>query len=499
MSDACNFDVRDSGKVRRRVESSKEGGEEEASCRHGIQIQGRRRKRDKDINKSRFAVPTKTLTTTMSLQAPPQWPKEVSLYYEPVRILGKGGFGSVILGRRKPDAPVDDDNSKADREVAIKVVGSKQVTDEDLGYAHREMDILTELSHPHIMKLIRHWEPAPEEHLCAAVMVLSYAPGPTLYDLIRKGGALGFVFGRVVAAQIVDAVAYLHSRAVVHRDIKADNMVITGATMEQDEIWNDNSLGDRDWAALCQKWHVTVVDFGFARALTSDDMKKKPPKGDPRDYVSMDGSSKFLRRSRHGSIGHSNSSSRSLKRSTSRLFNRQMSALGNRDYAAPEITKKIEQHEPSIKDGKDIFHTISKNVSYYGLQVDAYSLGVLLRYALSGVPPHENIQEFLALQNNPFVLLAKLLCCSKPKEGEREPQYRSLDKIPAEVFRMIKGLLNYDPQQRTTIRTARLYPYIDDVLDGDGPGTKEVHYLDLIKSMPKKDDESAMVASEHEA
>eukprot|EP00977_Amphora_coffeiformis_P010176 scaffold2363_cov159-Amphora_coffeaeformis.AAC.38 len=440
----------------------------------------------------------------MVISVPPQWPKEVSLYYEPVRVIGQGGFGSVVLGRRKPNAPVDnndnDNNTDPEQQVAIKVVGSNQVTDEDLGYAHREMDIVTELSHPNIMKLLHHWEPAPQEHLCAAVMVLSYAPGPTLYDLIKKGGALGLVFGRVVMAQIVDALAYVHHRAVVHRDIKADNFVITGASMEQDEIWDDNRSSASecekiDWAALSKKWHVTLVDFGFARALTPEDMKKKPPKGDPRDDVPIDGSS------RHGSIGNS-SGSRSLRKSSSKLFARQMSAVGNRNYAAPEVTREVQQHKPSMHGDRDIWHTISRNVSYYGLQADAYSLGVLLRYALSGVPPHENIQEFLALQNNPFVLVAKILCCSsKAKEGERKPQYRSLDKVPPEVYRLIKGLLNYDPQQRTTIRTARRYPWIDDVLEDDGPGTTEVHYLDLITNMlqNKKEESATVTSEEHEA
>lgn len=436
----------------------------------------------------------------MVLEVPKQWPKEVSLYYEPVRVLGKGGFGSVILGRRKTNAPIDidgDDRDRGttDREVAIKVVGSKQVTEEDLGYAHREMDILAELSHPNIMKLIRHWEPAPEEHLCAAVMVLSYAPGPTLYELIRRGGALGLVFGRVVTAQIVDALAYVHSRAVVHRDIKADNFVISGATLEQHEIWDDNLAADCDWAVLLKKWHVTMIDFGFARALTHEDMKKKPPKGDPRDDVPIDGSSSIRRR---GSIGNSLRSSRSLKRSSSKLFQRQMSALGNRDYAAPEITRKVEEHDPSMRDGKDIFHTISRNVAYYGLQVDAYSLGILLRYALTGVPPHENIQEFFALQSNPLLKFIKLLCCSKAKDGERTPQYRSLDKIPPEVLRLIKGLLHYDPQQRTTVRTARRYPWIGDALEDDGPGFTQVNFLDLVKNAPEKD-KGSVVASEHNA
>ena len=103
----------------------------------------------------------------MVIAAPTQWPKEVSTYYEPIRKLGSGGFGAVVLGKLKKDSTSqeeedDDDgpNHSGDEKVAIKVVGSRQVTDMDVGYAHREMDILTELSHPSIMRLIRVWEPS---------------------------------------------------------------------------------------------------------------------------------------------------------------------------------------------------------------------------------------------------------------------------------------------------------------------------------------------------
>ena len=55
----------------------------------------------------------------MVLETPVQWPKEVSTYYEPVRVLGQGGFGSVILGRRlaqaQPESEGNDDKDYNDR------------------------------------------------------------------------------------------------------------------------------------------------------------------------------------------------------------------------------------------------------------------------------------------------------------------------------------------------------------------------------------------------
>ena len=60
------------------------------------------------------------------------------------------------------------------------------------------------------------------------VIALSYAKGPTVESLLQHGGALSNVFGRVILAQAVDTVAYMHYRGVLHRDIKPDNIMVTG-------------------------------------------------------------------------------------------------------------------------------------------------------------------------------------------------------------------------------------------------------------------------------
>ena len=124
-----------------------------------------------------------------------------------------------------------------------------------MGYARRELEILAELDHPCIMRMIDHWEPPTESHTCVAVMALSYARGPTLERLLRYG-KLSLLFARVVSAQLVDALAYLHGRAVVHRDCKPDNIIVKGAGDDQDEIWDDDVVAEptdaAGWKALRQ-------------------------------------------------------------------------------------------------------------------------------------------------------------------------------------------------------------------------------------------------------
>jgi serine/threonine protein kinase len=410
-------------------------------------------------------------------EVPSQWPSEVGEIYVPVRELGRGGFASVLLARKKNAAV-----GEKDRFVAIKVVGKEDATRLEVGYAHREIDILREVTHPNIMYLVEYWEPPKELHACAAVMALSYAKGPTLAVLLKIGGKLNLNFARIVAAQLVDAVTYLHSRAVIHRDIKPDNIVVSGANREQDEIWDDDSEDNNpDLVALLTKWHVTLIDFGFARALTPKDMKQKAPG-----------------RSLSGGGMDNSSGNKSLGRSTSRSFTRKMSAVGNRMFAAPEILKGIERnvdlsrHPGAISTDSyhmslDVTQTLSEHISSYGLLVDAYSIGNTLKYMMTGVPPDEDVSEAIAAQNHPIAKFGRFLGKKMGKKKKtdakvRSVKYRSIPNIPLEVFRLIKGCTEFDAGKRTSVRTARLYyPWIDDVLVGrEVPSSGEVKYLDFV-------------------
>lgn len=159
----------------------------------------------------------------------PPWPATALKAYEPIRPLAKGGFGSVYLARKR-DVP-EGSNANFDTTVAMKLVSrgaSASRTRSEAGYAKREVQILSELKHPHIIRLVDVFyddekkggdsnsssDPVPR---CFA---LSLARGPTLELMLKEGGALGLPMAREITTQLVDTIAYLHGRAVIHRDIK---------------------------------------------------------------------------------------------------------------------------------------------------------------------------------------------------------------------------------------------------------------------------------------
>ena len=437
------------------------------------------------------APPSKTRT---AIAAPPQWPPEVTEKYEPIRRLGKGGFATVLLARQKA-------TDKEEVLVAIKVVGSQAASQQEHGYAHREIDILQELQHPNIMKVYDFWEAPPtpvhkttnnNSHGCAAVMALSYSRGPTLEHLLKHGGAVSLSFGRVVMAQLVDAIAYCHGRAVIHRDIKPDNVVITGASARQDEIWNDTSTttmdsegtditnhdeDEIDWKKLRQKWHVTLIDFGFARALSPSDIEK--------EKITM----KAPKQDQNGTgLDHSSSSRRSLencsRHSVSHVLTRKMSALGNRMYAAPEIVNGVQngsKHGSSIdlvtsRHIIDITKTLSCHVSNYGMLADAFSLGNTLQYMMTGVPPNQNVMETIRNHRSPLMVMCRYVekhCCggatakADAEDGARKYQYRTWSELPKELVTVIRGMNHPAVSQRISVRAARRYPCVEDVFGDD--------------------------------
>lgn len=127
------------------------------------------------------------------------WPKETSQLYDPVSDLGRGGFALVVLAKRKNTREGDIDHL-----VAMKQVGA--VSKKEFSYAQRELRILKEISHPNIMKVIDSWETGGN-----VTMALTYGGIKTLEYILERAGAPSLDFSRVVIAQLVDAIAFLHS------------------------------------------------------------------------------------------------------------------------------------------------------------------------------------------------------------------------------------------------------------------------------------------------
>ncbi len=126
--------------------------------------------------------------------------------------LGAGGMGEVYLA----------EDSRLGRKVAIKVLSSKHViNDEARGRFLREARSIANLDHPNICTLYEIGNDAGLDYL-----VMQYIEGETLAQRTsRQPFALGQALD--VSVEIGEGLMYAHSRGIVHRDIKPQNIMFT--------------------------------------------------------------------------------------------------------------------------------------------------------------------------------------------------------------------------------------------------------------------------------
>src|SRR4051812_25121703 len=135
--------------------------------------------------------------------------------YEILEELGRGGMAIVYRAREKA----------LDREVAIKVLPTRLVIDQDfvLRFEH-EARTAAKLEHPSIVPIYRVGRAGPNSDVCYFVMKL--LRGQSLSAVIAERGKLDPSDVRRILVETASALHYAAKRSVVHRDIKPDNIML---------------------------------------------------------------------------------------------------------------------------------------------------------------------------------------------------------------------------------------------------------------------------------
>ena len=136
--------------------------------------------------------------------------------YEIVSELGRGGTAVVYLAKDRA----------LDREVAVKVIRSTYVEDEEaVARLVREARTVGQLQHPNIVML--YGTRRLDDNSLALIM--QYVPGRPLKAVIRNDGPLPFKMVSAVLDDIASALSYAHRQRIVHRDIKPENIYLDEA------------------------------------------------------------------------------------------------------------------------------------------------------------------------------------------------------------------------------------------------------------------------------
>jgi serine/threonine protein kinase len=255
--------------------------------------------------------------------------------------------------------------------------------------------------------------------------------------------------------------------------------VIAGARPEgQESCWSDDIDGEE--AAKKHFWNIKLIDFGFARPLHPDDIKESKLQNNIE--IKPEPSDEFFGRSNiDGALQNreiiKEKDSLSLSTSISHKKVRGLSAVGNRNYAAPEMLKGMRTFKKllnlsSSKSGsgkltkdqkKKAIHerSLADAVSDYGMSADAYSVGTTLRFMLTGVPPDVSVNEFLASKNSVMSKFGRNLKKSFGKgKDKRKKRYKYTSDLPKEAAKVVLGLTHWNEASRTTVRSARNYDWI---------------------------------------
>ncbi|RLN61308.1 hypothetical protein BBP00_00005482 [Phytophthora kernoviae] len=154
--------------------------------------------------------------------------------FELMKVVGQGGFGKVFLCR-KVTAPHQGDC------YAMKVLKKQQVVSSGLvNTTMAERKILTEISHPFVVKL--HYAFQSESKL---YLVMDYLSGGSLATHLRRRRKFPEEWARFYAAEVAAAIAHLHSANIIYRDAKLENVLM-----------------DHDG-------HVRITDFGLSKVGVS--------------------------------------------------------------------------------------------------------------------------------------------------------------------------------------------------------------------------------------
>lgn len=131
--------------------------------------------------------------------------------YAILKEIGKGGMGVVYLAR----------DAESGRKVAIKTLLPEST--HSLQYIERfrrEAKAVSQLDHPHIIKVYE-----IGEHDGLQYFAMEYLAGPTLGSLLKQKGRLSPAQAARIIVDMADALDLAHSRGIIHRDVKPDNIM----------------------------------------------------------------------------------------------------------------------------------------------------------------------------------------------------------------------------------------------------------------------------------
>ena len=141
-----------------------------------------------------------------------KYPNTKINFYKYGRLIGQGAFGKVNIGL----------NVLSGRIVAVKSFIKDEVKNrENIDKILYETNLMRKLNHPNITKILETFE--DDKYI---FIIMEYINGGNLFSFVKKRRKLSEKISKFLFRQIIEGIQHIHSKKIVHRDIKLENILI---------------------------------------------------------------------------------------------------------------------------------------------------------------------------------------------------------------------------------------------------------------------------------
>lgn len=181
--------------------------------------------------------------------------------YEMEQQLGKGSFGTCHMVRHRTQRDVDNQARMRVCKIISKVRAKEARTPESK--VREEFAVLKQLDHPHVLRIFEDFEDENNFYL-----VMEACRGGDLQEYVKSLEPMdAMTYERWVAKVMhhtLSAIAYCHSKGVIHKDLKPENVMLS--TEKHTPV---------------EQMHVVIVDFGLSEMFLHPDDRSKIVAGTP--------------------------------------------------------------------------------------------------------------------------------------------------------------------------------------------------------------------------